>query len=348
MDKFKFIRPDDFHVHLRDGLMLGQVFSYSNIFGKALVMGNLNIPVITGEDALDYYYQIMQFNPIFRPIMTIMFTNQTTPAIIWRANEMKVRVLKLIPDNTSTGSISGVPLAKLKDYYPVLAEAERWNMVFSGHWELATDPESGVNIPEEEREARAIPFLTDVISTFPKLRIVVEHVSTAAMVNLVKQASDNVAATITGHHLGPFHFGDVIKGGTIVNPFLYCKPVLKTVKDIKAVRQAAISGNPKFFFGSDSAPHPPQKKLTSPPAAGIFSAPTVLSHLFSVFYEEGLENRFEDFTAKFGSQFYGLPINKTEITIKKESWIVPKDYGEIVPFLAGQELAWKIVDSIYS
>jgi len=326
--------------------MLAKVISHSNMFGKVLVMGNLETPITSGEEALGYYCQIKNLNPRFQPIRTMMFTGETTRGAIWRANEMGLlgtSVLKLIPGNTSTNSASGVPLAELKDYYPILEEAEHWDMVFSGHWELAKDPANNADIPEKQREARAIPFLLDVIKNFPKLRIVVEHVSTAAMVKIVEEAPDNVAATITAHHLGPYHYGDVIKGGAVVNPLLYCKPVLKSAGDIKAVRRAATSGNPKFFFGSDSAPHPLEKKLAAPPAAGIFSAPTAIPHVFSVFYEEGTENRFGDFTAKFGSQFYRLPINQAKITIQKEPWIVPKDYDGVIPFLAGQELTWKVV-----
>ncbi|MFA5155072.1 MAG: hypothetical protein WC453_01430 [Patescibacteria group bacterium] len=322
--------------------MLKRVLPYSNIFGKVLVMGNLSQPIVTDRDLVDYWHQIRALEPAFNPLMTVMLTKKTSNQVIQAASQAGAAALKMIPGGTSTGSSQGVALSDLRDYYHILQEAARCKLVFSGHWELMAEPDTGDEIPEAQREIRAIPYLIDVIRNCPKLKIVVEHVSTAAMIKVVEDAPDNVAATITGHHLGPYHLGEVIKDGTVVNPLLYCKPVLKTINDIKAVRRAATSGNPKFFFGSDSAPHSLEKKMALPPAAGIFSAPTVISHVFSVFYEEGCEQRFENFTAKFGTEFYNFPANRDKIVIEKRPWIVPKDYDGVVPFLAGQELSWQV------
>lgn len=344
MHRIMIRRPDDFHAHLRSGEMLRNVLAYSNIFGRVTAMGNLTPPIVTGQDAVRYHDEIIKAGAKFQPIMSIMLVNQTTPKIVKQAYKEGVKVLKLIPDGTSTGSGDGVALKNLEKYYPCLEMAAKLDMIFSGHWELSVT-DSGANITEPERETHALPFLANVIRTFPKLKIVAEHVSTAAMIDLVRIASDNVAATITGHHLGPFCLDDVMDDdGEIISPFLYCKPILKSRRNIEIIRRAALSGNPKFFFGSDSAPHPPERKFGHPPAAGIFSAPVVIPHVWSIFNEQDRANKlFEDFMSCFGAAFYGLPANKGEIILEEEKWTVPVDYNGLIPFLAGKELGWKIV-----
>jgi dihydroorotase len=338
-------KPDDFHVHLRNGEMLKKVIPYSNIFGRVTVMGNLNPPIVTGQDAVRYHEEIIKQGARFRPIMSIMLVNQTTPKIIKQAYKEGVKVLKLIPGGTSTGSSEGVTLRNLENYYPCLEMAQNLGMIFSGHWELSAWMETGQAIAEAEREAQAIPMLAKVISNFPNLKLIVEHISTSAMVKVIEGTRENVAGTITGHHVGPFCADDVLsKKGEIISPLLYCKPILKTKRDIEVIRRAVLSGNPKFFFGSDSAPHPAEKKLGRPPAAGIFSAPVVLPHLWSIFEEkDGGIKFFDDFVSRFGAEFYGLPVNDGEITLEEGKWTVPIEYNGIVPFLAGKELGWKIV-----
>jgi dihydroorotase len=349
MDKesITLIRPDDFHAHLRKGMMLWKTLPYSNVYGRIVAMGNLIPPIVTCLDARAYLMEIKGQGARFEPIMSVMFTRRTTPQMIYAAFQEGVRVLKLIPGGTSTGSDEGVPLAELKMYYDVLKAAQDCGMIFSGHWELLADPLTGANIGDRDREVRAIPYLAEVIEAFPGLKIVVEHVSTAVMADFVMKAPANVFATITAHHLGPFTYDDVCNHlGQPVRPALYCKPVLKTREDIERICAAAISGNPKFFFGSDSAPHPVAKKSELPPAAGIFSpAEAAIPWVWTIFEALGKSVRdFEHFVSRFGAEAYGLPVNQDTITLVKEQWTVGSSYHDVTPFLAGIVLDWKIAD----
>ena len=350
MKTLTIIRPDDFYVHSRQGDLLRTVLPFTaNIFGRAVIMGNLAVPVVTAEQVENYRSEILSsgVRPSFNPIMSVMLVmlvNGMTPEMLAGAQGAGARVLKFIPGGTSTNSNEGVPLTELKNYYPVLAKAHELGMIFSGHFELIADPETGKNIPELEREERAIPFLEAMVREFPDLKIVVEHVTTGRMVRLVKDSPVNVAATITAHHL-LLEARDVIDGeGQIINPLNYCKPIAKTKEDREAVIKAAISGNPKFFFGSDFAPHPILAKRKIPPAAEIFSAPVALSLLAKVFEARGALGGLEDFSSRFGAQFYGLPLNPGTITLEKRDWLVPESVGGIPIFLRGEILEWRVVD----
>lgn len=339
-------RPDDWHTHLREEKMLSIVAPYSNLYDRVTAMGNLVDPVTTHLNVRKYRMEILRQKGSFIPVMSIMLVNGTTPEIISRAYEEGARVLKLIPGGTSTNSNEGVALVDLVKYYPVLDRAQKLGMIFSGHWELAEDPKTGKEIPELEREMRAIPYLRNAIKTFPKLKIIVEHVSTAKMVEVVKKAPHNVAATITAHHIGPVFYPEIINGcNQVIRPHYYCKPVIKNRSDALAVRDAMMSGNPKFFFGSDSAPHPVENKLANPPAAGIFSpAKVALGWLFQNFVErkDNVHKLFADFTWKFGADFYELPRNTDSITFRLKKWRVLKNYDSIVPFLADKQLKWRV------
>ncbi|MFH0819799.1 MAG: hypothetical protein V1892_02085 [bacterium] len=339
-------RPDDWHTHLRENEMLKWVLPYSNVFGRVVAIGNLNRPIVDAYDVKKYRMEILRQKPRFQPVMSIMLVKQTTPQIICRAFEEGARVLKFIPADTSTGSQEGISLINLKDYYPVLEMAERLVMIFSGHWELTKDPETARVIPELEREEAALPYLKKVIDDFPNLKIVVEHVSTAKMIYFIEKAPANVAATLTAHHIGPAYYPNVFnEKGEIEEPFYYCRPVIKNIKDADAVMRAMTSGNPKFFFGSDSAPHPIEKKLKNPPAAGIFSAPVALVWVWTAFqHRNNGKELFENFISRSGAEFYGLPLNNNYLTLVKQKWTVPKTYNGIVPFLAGFKLYWQIAE----
>lgn len=334
-------QPDDFHAHLRQGEMLKNVIKFHNIFGRVLAMGNLTPAVSIADDILNYKKEILACNPSFEPIMSLMLVNKTTPETLKEAHQAGAKVLKLIPGGTSTNSDEGVRLENIKQYYPVLEAARDLNIVFSIHAELDKN-EKGENIPEINREEAAILLVKKIIKDFPRLKIVIEHTTTKAMIDFVKNAGDNVAATITVHH--PFlTTEDVLaENGEIKNPFFYCKPILKSKINQKAAVEAMTSGNPKFFFGSDSAPHPQEKKLAALPAAGIFSAPVALPVLAQIFSEHNALQKLENFTSRFGAEFYELDLNKKEIEIKKESWLIPDNYQNLVPFLAGKKLEWKI------
>jgi len=344
MDSITMRSPDDFHAHLRQRLMLANVLPFSNIYGRVVAMGNLvPRPIITAEDVVRYRNEILSFKPNFQPIMTIMLVNQTTPEMVSKACRAGARVLKLIPCGTSVGSEQGVRLENLKRYYPVLEMARDLEMIFSCHWELDKNPKTGQNISEIEREAAALPYLLDVAIKIQDLKIVVEHITTKTMVEYVDIIlPSNVAATITVHHL-LLTFDQVMKDSTIINPFNYCKPIAKAETDRQAIINAIISGSPKFFFGSDSAPHSLDKKIGLHPSAGIFTPDKVAMPLLcEIFENAGALDKLENFVSKFGAEFYELLLNQGEITLKKERWIVPNNYQDVVPFMAGKTLQWKI------
>lgn len=338
-------QPFDAHVHLREGPMLETVARFTaDVFARGVVMGNLLRPVVTAQDVAKYREATLRVVPNFEPIMTVMLVKQMTPPILTAANQAGAKVLKLIPGGTSTNSELGIKLEHLKDYYPVLEAARDLGMIFSGHWELDYDNEREEEIFPSEREVKAMPFLEKIIDDFPDLKIVVEHVSDRRMVNLVKQAPPNVVATVTVHHLLYTYFDVYTDLGKIKNPHLFCKPIMKECLDRIAISQVVINGNKKFFFGSDSAPHPLALKLKGLPVAGVFSAPTALPQLTQFFEQYHILDRLENFVSEFGPNFYGLPVNKNKIKITKEKWFCPSQIGKIpvVPLGAGQEFDWQV------
>ncbi len=347
MKTITIIRPDDFHVHLRQGDLLQVVLPFTScVFSRAVAMGNLSTPIVTAQQIRDYRLEILahRINSSFSPIMSVMLVNGMTPEILAETHKVGTQVLKLIPGGTSTNSNEGVPLAELEKYYSVLAKAQELGMIFSGHFELIMDPKTGENIPELKREERAIPYLKAIVREFPGLKVVVEHVTTKRMIQLVKDSPDNVAATITAHHL-LLEAKDVIdEKGVAINPFNYCKPIAKTEEDREAVVGAAISSNPKFFFGSDSAPHPFSAKRRIPPAAGIFSAPVALLLLTQVFGERAALSRLEGFVSQSGARFYGLPPNPDTITLEEKDWMVPESIKGIPVFWGGKILKWQVAN----
>lgn len=339
--------PDDMHVHLRTGQMLADVLPFSNIFGRCVVMGNLPQPIVNAQDVKRYREEIFCHRPNFIPLMSVMLVNQTTPQIVLEAHQEGARVLKLIPGGASTNSDEGVSLDKLEQFYPVLEKAQELGMIFSGHWELGKDFQSGQDIPEVEREVAALPYLKRLTNSFPKFKIVVEHVSTRAMADFVKSCCDNVAATITAHH-AVLTFKDVLnEKGEIKNPLNYCKPIAKSEDDRRAVIEAMISGNKKFFFGSDSAPHNISQKIKENPAAGIFSSPIAVPLLAEIFEGQGRLERLEDFVSRFGAEFYGLPTSDEKIILRRGKHKVPILYRGIPIFKGGGELEWHIAGGIF-
>jgi len=341
-------KPFDAHVHLRQGNILKDVLPHTaNIFERAVAMGNLAEPVDDLSRLLDYHQEIMNATPgrlRFRPVMTIMLTPRTTVKTI-KTCAPYAQVLKFIPAHTSTNAQAGVSLENLEGYYPVLKEAEKQGMIFSIHAERIKD-DQGNFIAEAERESAALPFVRKIIRDFPDLKIVVEHVSTSEACALVLASTDNVAGTITAHHalFNELSLKDKLDN---LNPNFYCKPVLKSLHHQLAIKRQMLSGSPKFFFGSDSAPHPAEKKLLPTPAAGIFSAPTAVPLIVAAFAEDGKLERLENFLSINGRKFYDLPIPKEEITIRyddKDRWRAPETIGEdkIPVLIGGQELFWKI------
>jgi dihydroorotase len=333
-------QPDDMHTHFRNGELLKRVIPFSRIFKRCLAMGNLPKPVATAEDVERYRHEINDAAPDIEPVMTIMLIRETSPSTIRKAYQSGAQVLKLIPGLTSTNSEQGIGLPELKEYYPVLESASALGMIFSVHFELNIDPLSGKEIPETDREKRAIPFLFDLIDNFPDLKIVVEHATTREMITAVKTAPENVAATLTAHH-ALLTTDDVLgRWGKISDPLNYCKPVAKKQADREKIIKAMISGNPKFFFGSDSAPHPLDKKMKN--TAGLFTAPVALPLLAEIFDKHEALDNLEDFTSTFGANFYGRKLNMGKIKLMKSDWQPPESINNIPLFYGGKTLHWEV------
>jgi len=311
-------------------------------FKRALVMPNTRPkPILTAEDAMRYKEQIFKVlknkNRTFEPLMTIQITDSTTPEIIRKAKEAGVIAGKVYPAGVTTNSDNGITDFCSSKFNAVLREMQECGMVLCLHGE-APDALSG-SIPSLKREAVFIKYIAkEMIKRFPRLKIVIEHITTRKAIEFVRKAPWNIAATITVHHL-LLTIDDVI--GERLQPHHFCKPIAKTSADRFALRRVAMSGYPKFFLGTDSAPHSKINKEHG--AAGIFSAPVALSLLARLFEEYGRLDQLEKFASINGAQFYGLPLNEEKITLIKRPWEVPiicDDY--IVPFKAGQQLAWQV------
>jgi len=328
-------KPDDWHVHLRDGEMLIRVARYTaRQFARAIVMPNLVPPITTVEAARDYRKRILEVtSPGFTPLMTCYLTDRTSPDEIDRGFRENVWVAaKLYPAGATTNSASGV--TDIRNIYPVLARMEKIGMVLCVHGEV-TDPDIDVF----DREAVFINrVLSRIVSDFPELKIVLEHITTSDAVEFV--ATGRVAATITPQHL-IINRNAMFAGG--LRPHAYCLPVAKREEHRLAVRKAAISGWPNVFLGTDSAPHTREAKESSCGCAGIFNAPFALESYAAVFEEEGALDKFEAFASINGARFYDLPVNEETVTLERTELEVPHDIDGIVPFHAGERLRWRFL-----
>ena len=329
-------KPDDWHVHLRDGEMLRKVAPFTaRQFARAIVMPNLTPPITTVESASAYRQQIVEAAGAgFTPLMTCYLTDNTSPDELARGFEEKIWIAaKLYPAGATTNSASGV--TDIRKIYPALARMEQIGMVLCVHGEV-TDPEVDVF----DREAVFIErILSKLVSDFPKLKIVLEHVTTEDAVRFV-QGSMRVAATVTPQHL-IINRNAIFAGG--LRPHAYCLPVAKRERHRLAVRKAAVSGSPKFFLGTDSAPHERHAKESACGCAGIFNAPFALESYATVFDEEGALPRFEAFASLNGPRFYGLPANEKTVTLERGEVHVPEEMEGLVPFHAGETLPWAML-----
>jgi len=333
--KLTIRKPDDFHVHLREATMLRLVAPITaKHFSRALVMPNLSQPVVTGYDVAQYREKILEATsgfPDFTPLMTMKLLDGLTPEVILTAHAAGAVAAKLYPRGVTTNSKDGVsdPLA-LSRVYETMADL---GMILCIHGEVP-----GVFCMD--REVAFLETLQALVVAHPKLKIVLEHVTTAQAVSFVMLAPENVAATITVHHL--VHTLDDVVGG-ILEPHHFCKPIPKTARDRTILRRAATRGSPKFFLGTDSAPHPVDNKH-SKGCAGVFSAPVALAVLAQVFEEEEALDKLEAFTSEHGARFYGLPMNTRKIDLVKKSWTVPWFYGwpNVKPLLSDRELPWQV------
>lgn len=335
-------RPDDWHLHLRDGAGLAAVLgATAEVFGRAIVMPNLRPPITTTAMASAYRDRILAALPpgaTFEPLLTLYLTDNTTPAEIARARASGfVHAVKYYPAGATTNSDSGV--TALERVYPALAAMEEHDIVLSLHGEV-TDPD--VDMFDRERmfvERHGSRIVRD----FPRLRIVLEHITTAEAAAFVRDAGPNVAATLTPQHL-LYSRNALFAGG--IRPHFYCLPILKRDTHRRSLVAAATSGNPKFFLGTDSAPHAKATKENACGCAGCYTAPAALPLYAEAFEDAGALDRLEGFASHFGADFYRLPRNRSRITLVRAPWTLPAEYpfgdDSIVPLRAGETLRWRV------
>lgn len=342
--QFKILQPDDWHLHVRSGAALKSVIGMSaKQMGRAIIMPNLNPPVTNALQAQTYREEIIQALPEgdeIDPLMVLYLTDNTNTNDIEKAAKSGVvKAAKLYPAGATTNSDSGV--TDIKNIYPALEVMSKMGMLLLVHGEV-----THADIDIFDREAVFIDqVLTQVVQDFPELKIVFEHITTKDAVDFVIESSSNIAATITPHHLLA-NRNDMLVGG--IRPHYFCLPILKRENPHQlALLDAATSGNPKFFLGTDSAPHAKDAKESACGCAGILSAHCAIELYATAFESRDALDKLEGFSSKFGPDFYNLPRNTRTITLSKENWIVPESYeyaeSVIVPFMAGQELSWKLI-----
>lgn len=344
MDSITLIQPDDWHLHLRDGDAMRDVLADSaRQFGRAIIMPNLRPPVTTVADALAYQERIRSSLPVgstFEPLMTLYLTDRTSPEEVARAAESAdVHAIKLYPAGATTNSDAGVN--ELEALYPVLAAMERHDMPLLVHGEV-TDAKVDIF----DREAVFIDrHLAPLIERFPALRVVLEHITTREGADFVRDSRAGVAATITAHHL--LHNRNALLAGGI-RPHFYCLPVLKREPHRQALLAAATSGNPKFFLGTDSAPHARQQKESACGCAGCYTAPAAMALYATAFEAANALPALEGFASCHGADFYRLPRNTNTIRLIRQPWQVPESlpFGEdeLIPWLAGETLHWSLAN----
>ena len=342
MDRITIRRPDDWHLHLRDGPAMAAVLADTvRRFGRAIIMPNLKPPVTTTQQALHYRERILgALAPgfSFDPLMTLYLTDDTPPEEIARA-KLSGRILgvKLYPAGATTHSDAGV--TRISRCFAALEKMEQLGLPLLIHGEV-TDPR--VDVFDREK-AFIDEVLGPIVERFQGMKVVLEHITTRDAVDYVEVTGPNVAATITAHHL-LLNRNALFLGG--LRPHHYCLPVLKREEHREALVEAATSGNPKFFLGTDSAPHARAAKEAACGCAGVYSAHAAIELYAAAFEEAGALDRLEDFASRHGADFYGLPRNRERITLKKKAWAVPEElrYGvdTLVPLRSGASIAWQV------
>lgn len=335
-------RPDDWHIHLRDGASLERtVGDAAKQFGRAIVMPNLVPPVMNTEQALGYKARIQAQVPAglrFEPLMVLYLTDNTDPAEIAKAKAAGVAACKLYPAGATTNSASGV--TDLKKVYPVLEAMQTAGMPFLLHGEVT---DSSIDIFDREKVFIDRTF-APLVKEFPSLKMVLEHITTADAAQFVADAPSNIGATITAHHL-LYNRNHMLAGG--IRPHYYCLPILKRNTHQQALIKAATSGSPKFFLGTDSAPHAKDKKEAACGCAGSYTAYAAIELYAEAFDEAKALDKLEGFASHFGADFYGLARNTETITLEKQNWTAPESlaFGDtnLVPLRAGEQLLWKLV-----
>ena len=342
MDLLTITRPDDWHLHLRDGPAMASVLAdTARRFARAIVMPNLAPPVRTTQEALHYRDRILGELPEgseFEPLMTLYLTDDTPPDEITRAKlSGRVHGVKLYPAGATTHSEAGV--TRISRCFAALEKMEQLGLPLLIHGEV-TDP--AVDVFDREK-AFVDEVLGPLVERFHGMKVVLEHVTTRDAVQYVEVTGVNVAATITAHHL-LLNRNALFMGG--MRPHHYCLPVLKREQHREALVEAAISGNPKFFLGTDSAPHARSVKEAACGCAGVYTAHAAIELYAAAFEEAGALDRLEGFASHFGAEFYGLPRNQDTITLVREEWTVPQTlpFGkeQLIPLRAGETIPWKL------
>jgi len=344
MEKVILTKPDDWHLHLRGGNAMKSVVGMSALqMGRAVIMPNLSPPITNTKQALKYHNEIMQALPKgskFSPLMVLYLTDKTTKnEIIDASNSSVVYAVKLYPAGATTNSDSGV--TSLKNIYPALEQMQKEDIPLLIHGEV-TDADIDVFDREKVFIGRV---LTKLVKDFPSLKIVFEHITTKDAVDFINECEINIAATITPHHLLA-NRNHMLVGG--IKPHYYCLPLLKRqLPHQESLLAAAVSGSPKFFLGTDSAPHEKHQKESSCGCAGIFSAHAAIELYAEAFDRAGKIEKLEGFASFFGADFYGLPRNQEKITLVKDTWQIPESYNfsgsHVVPFFSGEKLSWKLL-----
>lgn len=340
-DRITLTRPDDWHIHLRDGDALQRtVADAARYFGRAIAMPNLVPPVTDTQQALAYKERILAARPAgssFEPLMVLYLTDNTEPQEIFRAKAAGIHACKLYPAGATTNSASGV--TDLKKVYPVLEAMQETGMLFLLHGEVT---DSAIDIFDREKTF-IDRTLTQLVDHFPALRMVLEHITTSEAAAFVSEAPANVGATITAHHL-LYNRNHMLAGG--IRPHYYCLPILKRNTHQQALIKAATSGNPKFFLGTDSAPHAQNRKEAACGCAGSYTANAALELYAEAFEDAGALDKLEGFASHFGPDFYQLPRNTDTITLVKQSWQVPDSLTlgdqSLIPLRAGETLRWQV------
>jgi dihydroorotase len=335
-------RPDDWHLHVRDGAALDTVVPHTAAqFGRAIIMPNLKPPVTTAAQALAYAQRIRAAVPAgmpFEPLMTLYLTDNLPADEIRRAKDAGVLAAKLYPAGATTNSDAGV--TDLRKTYQTLEAMQRAGLLLLVHGEV-TSPD--IDLFDREAvfiDTQLIPLRRD----FPELKIVFEHITTKEAAQYVQDADSFTAATLTAHHL-LYNRNAIFTGG--IRPHYYCLPVLKRETHRLALVQAATSGSPKFFLGTDSAPHPANLKEHASGCAGCYTAHAAMELYAQAFDAASALDKLEGFASFFGADFYGLPRNSGSITLKRESWTAPESFAfgeaQLKPLAAGEPLAWRMV-----
>jgi dihydroorotase len=342
MKTLALTRPDDWHLHLRDDALMHSVLpDTTRQFARAIVMPNLRPPVTNTVSAVQYRQRIMAALPqgaVFEPLMTLYLTDNTSADEICKAKKSgAVHAVKLYPAGATTNSDAGV--TDLRKTYPALEEMQRCGMPLLVHGEA-----TNADIDIFDREAVFIErVLQPLLKDMPNLRVVFEHITTKEAAQFVASAPDNIAATLTPQHL-LYNRNAMLAGG--IRPHFYCLPILKRETHREALVKAATSGSKKFFLGTDSAPHAQHTKENACGCAGCYTAHTAIELYAEAFEAAGALDKLEGFASFYGADYYGLPRNTQQITLRKEEWQVPVSVGfgehQLVPLRAGEKMKWKL------